>query len=123
MLVKQYSVICVEKLKVKDMLKDSWKSLNKSILDSGWATFRHMLQYKAEEAGTVVVEVNPAYTSQMCSGCGVIVKKELSDRNHSCPTCGLNISRDLNASKNILRVGMDSLNCSDTVLEAPTLKR
>jgi putative transposase len=117
-LVNDYSVICVEKLKVKDMLKDNWRALNKSIIDSGWTTFRNMLNYKAEEAGSLVVEVNPAYTSQICSGCGVKVKKELSERNHKCETCGLEIGRDLNAAKNILRVGMDSLSSRKVTLEA-----
>jgi len=117
-LVNDYSVICVEKLKVKDMLKNNWRALNKSIIDSGWTTFRNMLNYKAEEAGSLVVEVNPAYTSQICSGCGVKVKKDLSDRIHKCDTCGLEIGRDLNAAKNILRVGMDSLSNRKVTLEA-----
>ena len=108
-IVDDYSIICVEKLSVKEMLKDNWRRLNKSIIDSGWTTFRQMLNYKAEEAGSVVVEVNPRYTSQICSSCGTKVKKELSERQHSCNICGLEISRDLNAAKNILRIGMDSL--------------
>jgi putative transposase len=120
-LVNDYSVICVEKLSVKSMLKDSWRALNKSILDSGWTTFRNMLNYKAVEAGSLVVEVNPAYTSQICSGCGVKVKKELSDRIHKCETCGLEVGRDLNAAKNILRVGMDSLSNREVTLEAHSL--
>jgi putative transposase len=120
-IVNDYSLICVEKLKVKDMLKDNWRALNKSIIDSGWTTFRNMLNYKAEEAGSLVVEVNPAYTSQICSGCGVMVKKELCDRMHKCDTCGLEIGRDLNAAKNILRVGMDSLSSRKDTLEAHPL--
>jgi putative transposase len=55
-----------------------------------------------------VNDVNPAYTSQMCSGCGNIETKKLSDRQHKCNLCGLDIGRDLNAARNILRVGMDS---------------
>jgi putative transposase len=106
--VTEYSHICVEDIKPSQMLNDNWRSLNKSILDSGWTTFKQMLHSKAVDAGCVVVNVNPAYTSQICSGCGSIVKKELSERQHKCITCGLNISRDLNASRNILRVGMDS---------------
>jgi len=66
-------------------------------------------------AGKRVVEVNPAYTSQVCSKCGAIVKKELEEREHNCLHCGLVCNRDLNASLNILRVGMDSLsNCKVT---------
>ena len=107
-LVNEYSHICVENIKPSQLLNDNWRSLNKSILDSGWTNFRQMLHSKAVEAGCEVIDVNPAYTSQQCSGCGNIIKKELSERQHKCNLCGLNIGRDLNAAKNILRVGMDS---------------
>lgn len=115
-LVNEYSVLCVEKLNIEEMVKGNWSRLNKSIMDGGWGYFKTMLHSKAEEAGSVVVEVNPAYTSQICSGCGVKVKKELGERMHTCPTCGLSIGRDLNAARNILRIGMDSLNNRKTVL-------
>ncbi len=79
--------------------------LNKSILDAGWSTFIAMCQSKAEEAGTVtVILVDPRYTSQVCSQCGVIRKKELSERWHSCE-CGASLDRDHNAALNILRLG------------------
>ena len=117
-LVKENGIICVEKLNIKKMTEDNWKSLNKSILDGGWYNFKQMLTYKAEWAGKRVVEVNPTYTSQVCSKCGATVKKELSDRIHKCDTCGLEIGRDLNAAKNILRVGMDSLSNRKDTLEA-----
>ncbi len=120
-IVNNYSIICVEKLNIKGMVKDGWRGLNKSILDSGWGSFRNMLNYKAEEAGSLVMEVNPAYTSQMCSGCGVVVKKELAERVHRCDICGLELSRDVNAARNILRVGMDSLSNRKVVLEAHSL--
>lgn len=80
-----------------------------------------MLHYKAEEAGCVVVEVKPEYTSQICSGCGIKVKKELGERTHDCSACGLKLSRDLNAAKNILRVGMNSLGNRKVALEAHSL--
>ncbi|GAB4440124.1 MAG: hypothetical protein Kow00120_08170 [Anaerolineae bacterium] len=77
--------------------------------------FRQLLAYKAEEAGTQVVTVNPAYTSQACSGCGALVEKSLSVRVHHCPHCGLSLNRDLNAARNILalataRTGRSALN-------------
>lgn len=75
--------------------------LNKSILDAGWSMFMAMCEYKAEWAGTVqVVRVDPRYTSQVCSGCGTIRKKELSERWHSCE-CGCELDRDHNAAINI----------------------
>ncbi len=61
--------------------------LNKSILDAGWGMFVQMCQVKAECAGRTLVKVNPKYTSQICSNCGTVRKKELSERWHSCD-CG-----------------------------------
>ena len=78
--------------------------LNKSIQDAGWGQFVQYCTYKAEEAGRTVLQVNPRYTSQVCSGCGTIKKKELSERWHSCE-CGTELDRDHNAAFNILRLG------------------
>ena len=75
--------------------------LNKSILDTGWSTFIAFCEYKAANAGTVqVVKVDPKYTSQVCSGCGTVVKKTLEERWHSCQ-CGTELDRDHNAAINI----------------------
>ena len=79
--------------------------LAKSISDAGWGAFLIILAYKAACAGRRVVAVNPAYTSQTCSGCGVMVSKGLSVRWHSCPDCGTSLHRDHNAAKNIERLG------------------
>ncbi len=79
--------------------------LNKSILDAGWGTFVSMCKSKAEWASSVtVLTVNPKYTSQVCSGCGSVRKKDLSERWHSCE-CGTELDRDHNAAINILRLG------------------
>jgi transposase len=45
--------------------------------------------------------VNPKNTSQIYSGCGQLVKKEFSERTHSCPFCGLVLDRDHNAAINL----------------------
>jgi len=74
--------------------------------------------YKAEEAGKQVYYVNPNGTSQICSKCGTMVKKSLSERTHSCPNCGFSADRDLNASFNILgRLGRDSTELLKTLVE------
>jgi len=79
--------------------------LNKSILDAGWRQFVTFCQYKAAWAGTVqIVMVDPKYTSQTCSGCGAVKKKDLSERWHACE-CGCSLDRDHNAAINILRLG------------------
>ena len=76
--------------------------LNKSILDAGWSAFVALCTSKAEEAGCTVVKVAPHDTSQVCSNCGCVVKKDLSVRWHSCPHCGCELDRDHNAALNIL---------------------
>jgi putative transposase len=82
--------------------------LNKSILDAGWNSFTQMVIYKAASADRTVIFVNPSYTSQVCSGCGTIRKKDLSERWHSCE-CGCELDRDVNAAVNILVLGQKQL--------------
>ena len=69
--------------------------------DAGWRHFLCILAYKPACAGRRVETVNPAYTSQDCSGCGTRRDKRLSVRTHVCPTCGLILERDENAAKPI----------------------
>ncbi len=78
--------------------------LHQSILDAGWYTFTEMVRVKAACAGRTFVKVDPRYTSQVCSGCGQVRKKDLSERWHSCD-CGTELDRDVNAAKNILHRG------------------
>ena len=78
--------------------------LNKSIVDAGWGMFQQFCVYKAANAGRTVLSVNPQYTSQVCSGCGAVVKKSLDERWHSCE-CGTALDRDHNAALNILALG------------------
>jgi putative transposase len=75
--------------------------LNKSIHDAGWHHFLSILAFKAACAGKQVEVVNPAYTSQECSGCGERIYKSLSVRTHVCTHCGLILDRDENAARNI----------------------
>ncbi len=102
-LVQQYDTIYHEDLQTANMLRNH--HLAKSISDAGWSGFLRILSAKAAWAGRTVVAVPPAYTSQMCSGCGVVVKKGLSVRWHRCPDCGTSLHRDHNAAKNIERAG------------------
>ncbi|MCX6777143.1 MAG: RNA-guided endonuclease TnpB family protein, partial [Candidatus Micrarchaeota archaeon] len=98
-LVNDYSFIASEKLASQEM---SMENYGKQINDAGWNMFANMLAYKAEGAGCRVVFVDPKDTTQECSNCHEIVKKDLADRMHNCPFCGLLIDRDLNAARNIL---------------------
>jgi len=102
-LVRAYDTIYHEELQVANMVKNH--HLAKSISDAGWSAFLAILTFKAAYAGKQAVAVPPAYTSQLCSGCGVIVKKGLSVRWHACPECGTSLHRDHNSAKNIARAG------------------
>jgi putative transposase len=99
-LIRLYGMIGVEGLRVSNMLKNH--ALARAISDAGWAGFVNVLRCKAERVGAEVVVVNPAGTSQECSGCGAVVAKTLAERWHTCPHCGLSLHRDENAARNIL---------------------
>jgi putative transposase len=102
-LAQAYDVIYHEDLRVRNLVQNH--SLAKSISDAGWSAFLAILAFKAVNAGKRVAAVNPAFTSQVCSGCGVTVAKGLSVRWHACPECGTGLHRDHNAALNILRLG------------------
>ncbi len=98
LLLDKYDIIAHENLNIKGLAKTR---LSKSILDAGWGEFIAIVAVKAESAGRLAVAVNPSGTTQNCSGCGEKVPKTLADRWHSCPHCGTELDRDLNAAINI----------------------
>lgn len=117
-LVNSFGIISFEKLSSKSMLQNH--SLAKSITDAAWNQLIQYTAYKAENAGRVVVLVDPRNTSKMCSCCGTLVEKSLAVRIHACPVCGLVMDRDENAANNILRLGLESLGIA---LEPPAAFR
>jgi putative transposase len=117
-LVRQYDTIYVEAIQAANLIRrpepkpdgnggyehngaSRKAGLNKSIQDAGWRQFLSILTFKAASAGKRVEAVSPAYTTQECSGCGVLVQKGLSVRWHACPDCGTSLHRDHNAARNI----------------------
>ena len=103
-LVKRADLIAVEDLNVSNMIRHP--TLARSIADASWSRFVSMLDYKVAKTGDHLIRVDPRNTSQKCSGCGERVQKSLAVRTHACPSCGLAIDRDYNASLNILRAGI-----------------
>jgi putative transposase len=103
-LVRRADLIAVEDLKVSNMIRHP--TLARSIADASWSRFLWMLDYKVEKTGGHLIRVDPRNTSRKCSGCDELVQKSLAVRTHACPSCGLAIDRDYNASLNILRAGM-----------------
>lgn len=111
-LVRSYDVIVIEDLKTKNLLKNH--HLAKSIANNSWYLFREMLEYKCKWYGKQLVVVSPDYTSQICSNCGYHSgKKPLDVREWTCPKCGANHDRDINAAVNILNKGMKKLKARD----------
>lgn len=104
-LVNQYGLLALEALVVCNMIKNP--RLSKSIADAAWSAFVRVLLAKAEEAEREIMRVNPAYTSQTCSGCFHRQEMPLSVRVYECPNCGLVIDRDHNASVNILNKALN----------------
>ncbi len=103
-LVRENDTIYHEDLQTANMVKNH--HLAKSHLKMrGGVRSSASSRFKAACAGSRVVAVKPAYTSQTCSGCGVLVPKGLSVRWHACPDCGTSLHRDHNAAKNIERLG------------------
>ncbi|WP_414566836.1 MULTISPECIES: RNA-guided endonuclease InsQ/TnpB family protein [unclassified Anabaena] len=110
--VHSNDVIVYEDLNVKGMVKN--RHLSKSISDAGWSTFRQWLEYFGHKYGKVTIAVPPYNTSQNCSNCGKKVKKSLSTRTHVCGHCNYVEDRDINASINVLRLGLSTLGHSGT---------
>ena len=106
-LINENQVIVIEDLKVSNMIKNH--KLAKSIADASWSEFRRMLEYKAKWYGREIIIAPSNYaSSQLCSNCGnkSSQTKDLSCRTYICPVCGMIMDRDINASKNLLKLAM-----------------
>jgi transposase len=84
--------------------------LHRSIHDAGWAQFVSILRAKAEEAGCVVIDVDPRHTSDRCQACGHTARENrASQAIFSCRGCGYTANADEHAARNILRGGLARL--------------
>jgi transposase len=71
---------------------------------AGWSfgQLRTFIEYKAHQARIPVVLVNPRHTSQMCSSCSHIAKRNRKSQSEfECQGCGLSLNADINAALNI----------------------
>ena len=104
-LVRDYPVIVIEDLNIKDMTKSKgkWKKwLNREFLKQTPGMLVQQLIYKAENAGRLIISVDPRYTSQTCSHCRNVDKAARRGEIYNCGKCRLRIDADINAAKNIL---------------------
>lgn len=111
-LVKKHAAIFVGNVNAKALAKTT---MAKSVLDAAWTTFRTQLRYKAIRHGVVFAEVNEAFSTQTCSCCGVVSPSSpkgragLGIRQWTCSNCGTVHDRDVNAARNIARLGLQAL--------------
>ena len=105
-LIRENDVICIENLAVKNMMKNH--RLAKSIQDASFGTIANMLKYKATCHNRKIVEVGRFYpSSKLCSNCGHRMQyMGLGIREWTCPSCGSEHDRDVNAAINIKNEGL-----------------
>lgn len=108
-LAKNHSLIGIEDLNVKGMMKNH--KLASAISDGGFYEFRRQLEYKTKWYGSQLVVIDRYFpSSKMCSCCGNIKKDlKLSQRVYDCENCGLSLGRDLNAAINIRNEAVSSI--------------
>ncbi|KAB8195941.1 transposase [Nonomuraea phyllanthi] len=111
-LARRFDVIAVEDLKISGMTRSARGTiaepgrnvrqkagLNRGILTAGWGRLVERLEHKAPGR---IVKINPAYTSQRCSACGVVDRKAReSQADFRCRSCGYACNADVNAARNI----------------------
>lgn len=111
-IVEEFGVVVVGDVSPSQLARTT---MAKSINDAAWSTLRNYLSYKTHLRGGRYVEVGEAYTTQTCSECGSIPASrprgtaDLGIREWNCSECGAVHDRDVNAARNILRLGLETL--------------
>jgi IS605 OrfB family transposase len=99
-----FDAIAIEKLKGIKVKKNN-KTHNKRLGNWAFSQLQTYIKHNAERAGKAVIEVKPNYTSQTCSRCGSVRKANRKGHRYKCAACGFDIHSDLNAARNIARIG------------------
>ena len=115
-LAKNHGWVAVEDLRVMGMTRSAKGTrekpgryvkakagLNRAVLDNAPYERRRQLAYKAPRFGSELRLVRPAFTSQICTACGLRDRKSRPGcgRLFACTACGHVEHADLNAARNI----------------------
>ena len=101
-LCDEFDSIYLEGLNI-DGMKRLW---GRKISDLGFYQFVTILKWIAKKRGVEIVFIDRFEpTSKICSRCQARLDIDLRTRWIDCPSCGLSIDRDHNASRNIKRIG------------------
>jgi putative transposase len=141
-LTNKFDLIAVENLQTKNMSKSSKgneithgkkvkqkSGLNRTIVNASFYQFVSMIHYKTTMLNDkLFVKVNPQYTSQECSQCGNIDKANRPKQDKfKCTTCNFEINPDIQASKTILKRGLQSFGLGTSLVDfgasAPSLRK
>ena len=130
-LVRRFGLIAVEDLAIRNMTRSASgtlenpgtgvaqkRGLNRSITEQTWGLLRSQLAYKAEWAGRELVAVDPKFTSQRCSKCGVVSAEHRQRKRYDCAECGMTEDADVNAARNILHKALAGRRTPDYRLPA-----
>ena len=79
-----------------------------NVLDLGFGMFRECLRYKLERQGKAYIAVDRfAPAAKTCRACGCVNEKlDAHDKVWTCPHCGAEISREVNAARNLRDMGL-----------------
>jgi putative transposase len=105
---KPYDVFAVERLNIKRQ-KRNGRKFNKKLGNWSFSQFAQFLKYNAENLGKIVVEVNPKHTSQTCSKCGCLNKRNRVKSEFKCVRCSFELNADLNAARLIGYLGKSEI--------------
>ena len=135
-LVRRFSLIAAEDLRILNMSRSAKGTvenpgtnvaqkagLNRAITEQTWGVILNQLKYKAEWAGQQLVLVEPQYTSQTCSECGMVNREARQGKTYACGECGNRMDADVNAALNILNRVMAGGNVPAAVPDTAEIQR
>jgi len=106
-LANSCDAVCQETLNFKSMIQSNPKLASK-IYDNDLPSFSRRLTQKMAQQGKQVVQISQYFpSSQLCSYCGNRFGfRPAFDGTFTCPHCGREIDRDVNAARNIKEEGL-----------------